>query len=193
MSADDDKDVELPRAIRVERTGTGPEGSLDLTRTWFRPATLFMVFFALAWDGCLALVYGAAFTEAGVNWVLLVVFVFQGLVAVALSYAVVAALVNRTHVRIDAGALSVTHGPMPWPGRVALPKGAVVQLYSRHHDAHSQSGSQGATTWSLFAVTASDAHVELVRNLASRKQAVYLERSVEAQLGIMDDRSYDEV
>lgn len=193
MSDPDDKSVELPRGVQVERTGSGSEGKLDLTRRWFRPATLFMVFFALVWDACVALVYDATFTDVGIHWMLLVVLIFQGLVAVALSYAVVAGLVNRTHVRIDGGVLSVAHGPMPWPGHVSLPKGAVVQLYSRHHDAHSHSGSQGATTWSLFAVTARDLHVELVRNLASREQAIFLERSVEAQLGIKDDLSYDEV
>lgn len=186
----------LPRGLRVEsgepplpaeggyRTAAVRErGPLVITRRWFRPLHLFLLVFAMVWDGFLVSWYAAvARTGGSIEMLFPLLHVAAG---VAVTYAAVTGLVNRTVLRVEGGKLSVRHGPLPWIGNVEIETARLRQLYVRRRMHHTKNGTY--YTWSVQADTDDFETITLLARLHDREQAEYIEWAVEAHLGIEDD------
>ncbi len=110
-------EVVLPRSMDLQ----SGRGGLRISRRWFGPQVIFLAFFCLFWDGFLVFWYAMALAgpgpevDAGGPPLMMLVFPLLHVgVGVGLTYYVIAAFLNRTIVRVEAGTLSVTHGPVPW-------------------------------------------------------------------------------
>ena len=162
------------------RSAAGGSGELTLTRRWFGPQHLFMLFFCIAWDAFLVFWYGIAIKSGG-PWIMFVFPIAHLAVGVGITYSALCGLLNRTVIQIKDGVLSVRHGPIPARGNRTIPVHEVRQLYTEE-----VVGSKGAKTYKLNAVVASGSAHALASDLSNPQQALFIERAVEDHLGLAD-------
>lgn len=182
--------VALPPGIVVDRAGgpmegdyrtpAGGVGELTITRRWFSPQTLFLLFFAIAWDSFLIFWYSAAITQGG-PWIMFVFPIAHLAAGVWVTHTALSGLLNRTVLRIADGRLRVTHGPIPVRGNRDLPVDEVRQLYTEE-----VAGSKGSKRYTLHAVVATGPAIALASDLESSQQALFLERTIEEHLRLPD-------
>ncbi len=192
----------LPRGLKVEagepplpseptnRTAARSDrGPLVITRRWFSPLHVFMLFFCLFWDGFLVLWYSIAVEGGAPVEMILFPLIHVG-VGVGLTYSTLAGFLNRTVIRVADGMLSIRHGPLPWMGNRTIPTSDLRQLYIRRRVYRGKNGT--STKWELRADTTDDVTVKLLAGMASRDQAEYIEWAIEEHLGIEDDPRYSD-
>ncbi len=171
--------VDLPRRFSVAQDGA----DLVITRRWFSPSFVFLLFFCVFWDGFLAFWYFMAFTD-GSPLPMKLFPVVHVAVGVGLSYFTVAGFVNRTLVRVGPGEIQVRHVPLPWPGNKVLSAESVEQLFSEEKISRGRNGVN--RSYQVSAVLRNGAKTRLVRGLQSPDQALFIEQQVERHLGIED-------
>jgi hypothetical protein len=192
--------VGMPRGIRVVvdetvapggpaqtgepyRLNAAAQPHVVLVRSWFRPVLLFIAVGCVFWDGFLILAYATALSAKGAHAhaaPLLFPLIHVG-VGVAFTYTTICGFVNTTRIAIENGALSVRHGPLPWPGNREVAIANIAQLFCREHV-----GSKGARTYSVNALLKEGTTSPVVKGLNDAEQALYIEQIVEKRLGIVD-------
>ncbi len=175
----------LPSEPTYRTAPVAERGPLEITRRWFRPHHLGLLFFCVFWDGFLVVWYSLG----SLMHVPLLFFIFPLLhvaVGLGLTYSTLAGLVNRTFIGVADGSLSIRHAPLPWFGNRSIPVEHLRQLYVRDRVSRGQSGNS-TTRWELLAETGDDRTLELVTGLPDRDQAEYLEWAIEEHLGIEDE------
>lgn len=160
--------------------------ALHIRYKWFRPAILFLLFFAIAWDSFLLFWYGAALFVPGPGKIIMLVFPIAHLaVGVGITYAVLCGLFNTTTISVSRGALGIRHAPFSWGfGNKLIPVDQLDQLYCRSETTSGKNGS--TTTYSLHAILADGKRLDLITKLDDRDLAAYLEFAIEKHLGIED-------
>ena len=166
----------MPPAITVGREA----GALEITRRWFSPGYLPLLFFCIAWDAFLVFWYMQA---PAAGWIFVIFPIGHVAVGVGLSYYTVAGLLNRTVVRVGRGQLTVRHGPVPWRGNWTLSTTELRQLYSVEQPPRSR---KGVPTYTVQAILASGRTLPLLGGLRDTGQALYIEQAFERHLGIAD-------
>jgi len=162
--------------------------SLTLTRRWAHGPVLgrgvfFVVSTALVGGGVVWLADDRFFT-----------FFLGTICALALLpalYSVLAEVLNRTEIVIADGQLRVTNGPLPvsGAGRVTLDAASITQIFVRRRVWGRQDAYVGYTLWAR----AAGRDVELIGRTVPLQDARYLEQTIEAHLGIDDDRTIGDV
>lgn len=174
--------VALPKSIRVLSDATG----LALERRWFSATTVFMTVFAVFWNAFMVMWFAIAISSG--EWAMAAFGSIHGAVGLGLIYAVVAQYRNRTVIRVADGALSLTHGPVPWPGGTALTTDDLQQLYVKRRVSHSSKGGT-SISYELRAVHGDPPRdIKLIGSLGDPDVARFIERAVEDYLGIRDMR-----
>ena len=164
--------------------------ALEISWRWFTPAILFLVFFCIAWDGFLVFWYGIAFST-NAPWIMKVFPIVHVAVGVGLTYLTLATLVNTTRLTVTNHELSVRHGPLPWAGSKTVRIGSLQQLFVKENSRTNKGHT--THTYSVCAVGADGRHVDLVKNLPERDQALWLEQEIERYTGIADEPVAGEV
>jgi len=94
------------------------DSSLHLKKKWRTWLVIPLIFFCIAWDSFLVFWYAIAFSQMNPQsaefWLMTLFPIGHVAVGVALTYLVVASLLNTTSIRIQQGSLSVRHRPVPW-------------------------------------------------------------------------------
>ena len=174
--------AEPPAGVTVREEG----GELFLRRRWFtfNVSFVFLAFWCLVWDGFLVVWYTAsiaALLSGEVASVLMLLFpILHVVVGIGVTYSLVATVVNYTEIRVSEVHLEVTHGPLPWRGPQPMPSRAIDQFYLV------QDVQKSSRTYSLVARRKDQTSEQLLTNLSDDTQARYMERRLEAWLGITD-------
>ncbi len=170
--------VPQPRGITVEDTGL----ELRIVRRWFGAAAVFLLFFCVMWDGFLVAWYAMA-TRAGAPLIMKLVPLLHVAIGAGLTYYTLCLFVNRTVVGVGR-ELTITHGPLPWPGRRSIDAGDIDQLYVARRIRYSRNGPR--EWYDLRAVTRDGRRQKLISGLPEPEQALYLEQVIEQRLGLPD-------
>jgi hypothetical protein len=167
------------------RDATVTPGRLAIVRRWFHPGKhLFMLGFVIFWDVFLYLWFNSPARGAG-SFTLEMFPLIHAVVGGALTYSTLAALVNRTWIRVERATLSVKHGPLPWLGGRTYAAGELQQLFCEKEE---KSRNRDSTiVYHLSAVDRDHAKLRLIKNL-ELDQALYLEQKIEMALEIADAR-----
>src|SRR6266545_6110628 len=108
---------------------TREAGGLTLIYTWFRPTYVFMLLFCIVWDSFLVFWYRTALAHPSPSSIALWFPIGHVAVGIGLTYSTIAGFVNRTRVGVNAGEITIRHGPMPWIGNRNIPAGEIRQLF----------------------------------------------------------------
>ncbi|HOA74013.1 MAG TPA: hypothetical protein PL151_07815 [Phycisphaerae bacterium] len=173
-------EVPLPPAIRVDQWGH----ELVMSRRWFTPAVLFLVFFCIAWDSFLVFWYSIALSGEDTPWIMIVFPVAHVAVGIGLTYLCLASLFNKTRIRVAGGELSVRHGPIPWRGRVRLATADIEQIFCTEKVVSGE--NRQSSTYRVNAMLTDGRKIELLSGLPEADQALYIEQMLEDHLGITD-------
>jgi len=172
-------EVPMPKGIAVEQWGN----DLTITRRWFSPVFVFLLFFCIAWDGFLVFWYSMAFS--GGPWIMIVFPIAHVAVGVGLTYYTVAGFLNRSVIKVSGGVLTVRHAPLPWPGTHTLNASDLAQAYCTEHFTQGRNSS-GSTSYRVNAMLADGRKIKLLDGLTESDQALFIEQQLESHLGIPD-------
>jgi len=179
--------VPLPKGFVVEDDGR----DLRISRRWFTPVAIFLLFFCVAWDGFLVFWYAMALGEKmpGPFGIFFILFpICHVAVGVGLTYFMLALFLNSTTIVVSQGLLSVRHGPLPWKGVRDIPIKELDQVYCKEKQHRSRNGSH--TTFEVHAIQRGPkpegGSLKLLSGLLEAEQALYIEQAIEKHLGIED-------
>ena len=173
--------VPQPKGVAVEDLGH----SLRITRRWFSPVFVFLLFFCILWDSILVFWYTMAVGGDAPGPFRLFACIFPILhvaVGVGLTYFTIAGFLNRTVIEAADGMLTIRHGPVPWPGNHNIPTDDVDQLYCEEHISRTKNGT--STTYRLHAVLKDGRKLKLLDSLEQPDQALFVEQQLENHLRI---------
>lgn len=169
----------LPEKFKVEET----PGRLHVSWRWFSPVQhLFLAFFALFWNGFMVMWFGIAISQGQLPMALFGT--LHAGVGVFLAYSVLTGFLNSTRIGLEQGVLTVKHGPLPWPGSGAWRKEDLAQLYGEEHVSRGKNGT--SVTYSLNAMLRDGRRVKVLKGLTERAQVLWLERTLEGRMSIVD-------
>jgi hypothetical protein len=175
----------LPTRFQVEEDGQ----STRISWRWFSWKYLFLAFFCVFWDGFILVWYSLVFFAKSATPVTLAMFLFPLLhvaLGVYFTYMTLAGFLNSTRLSVSRDALTIHHGPLPWPGSRTLSGRELSQLYGQEIPVKDKSGRRKDTLYSLFALDRTGRKVQLLTGLEEKDQVLYLEQALERRLGIED-------
>lgn len=176
--------VPLPQKFQVTDSG----GQLEVRWRWFNAGHVFSLGFAVLWNAFMVAWMGGAIL--GKAWPMVAFGSLHALVGVGLAYWSLAGLLNSTRVRLSQGELRVTHGPVPWPGGLWR-REDLAQLYGE--ESASRRNNRTHLTWTLCAMTRDGRRHSLVKGLTEKAQVLWLERTLEARMNIVDQPVHGEM
>lgn len=171
-------EVELPGRFTIDRANQ----TLAISWRWFSPAAVFLLFFAIFWNGFLIVWHTIALTQGA--WFMSVFGLLHTGVGVFLAYFVAAKFLNRTTVFASKEWLQVRIGPLPWPGRQDLRHEGIRQLFCKEKIKRGKNGT--TQTYQVEAVLDGNLRKTLVKGLDNAEQAIFVEQQLEKYLGIGD-------
>lgn len=172
--------VALPRGIKVQ---DGEE--FVISRRWRSARAFVLIVFALLWNSFVVYWYQTDSVTSASNETILSWFGLVQLgIGVLLAYRAVSEVVNTTYIRIKDGKLSITHGPLPWPGRKAIDVATILQFYCKEKITRTKNGVH--YSYSLCYIDANRHEHQLVLGLPKPEQILFLEQELEGKLGIID-------
>lgn len=172
--------VPMPSGIQVEDFGS----RLRIVRRWFAPVAFFLLFFCIAWDSFLIFWYSIAFGDGNAPWIMKVFPVAHVAVGIGLTYYTLALFVNKTEVEVEAGQLSIRHGPLPWRGGGSHDTTQIEQIYCKEKIKQSENGPR--SNYELHAVFGDGQSKKLCDGFTEADHALFLEQQLERHLGIED-------
>lgn len=172
-----------PPGVEVTEVG----GTLVLRRRWMTVTTIVLGPAALIGLGVVAWALRLVSTSnAAISAVLLAAMVLLAFAA----YVSLTGFTNRTHIVVDGTGIQVTHGPLPafWVKRHFVPREDIEQLSVKTLRVYrSRAGAGTTSTRHRLAVSLRDgSEVALLTNLELAAQGLFIERRIEAHLGIED-------
>ena len=170
--------VARPTALELDER----DGAIELTHRWFGFQFLFLVCFCLFWDGFMLMWFGIAISEG--EPVMAMAGLLHGGIGAAITYYTLCGLVNRSVVTLRPGELSVTHGPLPWPGNKTLSSGQLDQLYCK--SVRHQNKGNVSYTYNLMADLKGGRTVKVLSGIRQQDVVRYLEQYIEDHFGIED-------
>jgi len=170
--------VPMPKNIEV-REGNG---ILQISYRWFRPLFIFLLFFAVFWNGFMIVWHGISLFSGA--WFMSIFGLLHTAVGIGIGYYVLVGFLNRTTIWVGQGRLVIQHHPLPWWGNRDLPASEIRQIYCKEKVHRSDSGTQ--YSYQVHAITANDSKEKLLGNLAETEQALYIEQELERHLGLQD-------
>ncbi len=171
--------VPLPKGVTVRQTGDG----VEILRRWLTPKAYFMVIFCIIWNGFLCSWYMEAFNDTGNASLVTILFplIHVG-IGVVLTYWTIATFFNTTRVAVEHGLLKVSHGPMPWPGNLAMDANEVVQLYCRMESP--KSDDETDLTYDVWVLLRDGESKKLLSAGPREELAFFIEQEIEKGLNL---------
>ncbi len=172
----------MPPRYQILRDDDG----LELRWRWFSPAVFILLPFCIAWNAFLAGWYSMAFSSHGPDgafgWIMIVFPVAHVAVGVGLIYTVLTMLFNATVLRLDRGMLSITHGPIYFPGLSPVETDTITQIFC----VETKGNNDGAVVYEVRALIRDGRTQTLLKHITERSEALYLEQRLEAKLRLRD-------
>ncbi len=168
----------LPEKFKVNDAS----GRLDISWRWFSPAHLFLAFFAVFWNGFMVMWFGIAIAQG--EAVMALFGTLHAAVGIGVAYSALCGFINSTRITLEHGALTVKHGPLPWTGSGSWRREDLAQLYGEEVVSNGKNGRY--TRYSLNAMLRDGRRVKLLKGLEERAQVIWLERTLESRMQIVD-------
>lgn len=173
-----DRPIDVPRPARF--TVDESDGRLVIGWRWFQAKAILLLLFSIGWWSFLIIWYSSALRHPAENVLTLVFPLGHVAAGVAVAYWSLALLLNRTRVVADDGGLTVSHGPLPWPGK-RLERTRLQQLFCE-----TVQGSKGSVSFALVAVDVDGKRVRVLGGFDGADEPRWLEAAIEKRLDIRD-------
>lgn len=171
-------DVGLPEKLEFCDRGT----HIEIIRKWFGVKTVVYTLVAIFWNGFLCFWY----IDAAKMGALIAFFlpIFHVAMGVWLIYLSIASWFNRTIITASPSKISIRHRPIPWMGNIDMNAFNLKQLYTKEIVSRTRNGT--SLTYSVRIITNDGRNKELIADLESIEQALFIEQKIEKYLNITD-------
>lgn len=169
--------VGIPDRFEIQDSG----GTLRIQWRWPRLLALPIAIFAVAWDGFLISWYSGFLNRDTPPVAMLLFPIAHVAIGLVLPYLTLVFLLNRIFVEVGEGTLKVRHAPLPFPGNRTISARDIRQLFCVE-----RRGSKGSVTYEVMAQLASGRETRVVPNLATDREARFIEQRLESRLGLGD-------
>jgi len=170
--------VPMPERFKMENVGS----DLKITRRWFSWIFVALTFFAIFWNGFMAVWFGMAISQG--IWIMALFGLLHGGIGIVLLYYVLSGYLNKTVVTVNRQSLEIKHGPLPYPGK-KLNSVDIKQLYCKERVSRSSKGSI-SYNYEVHAVARDGKDRKLLTGLGGSDQALFVEQEIERFLRIED-------
>lgn len=168
--------VPVPKNIICEQQATG----VTLTQRWFSWMSVMTVPFCIVLDAAVVSAY--VLMPRGDLALLAALFLLPGiLLALGVTYYLLARLVNRTVVTLTSSELLIRHGPLPWPGKRSIPVQQVQEFRCGKRTSRNYEGDVWET-YTLSAILEDGRQLELLHKIGSPGAVRILEQQVTSWL-----------
>jgi hypothetical protein len=177
---EDKTELRLPAKMELIRR----DSEIEIVRKWFGWEIVLLTAFAVFWGWSLFTMspnLGAIrLSEESLYFLLFLA------ALIGLTYYALAGWLNRTHIVVSRGKITVRHRPIPWVGNKELETSNLKQLYTEEHVHHHPKSGGTYFTYDVHAITSDDRRFTFVAGLKTREQASFIEHEIEKYLGIKD-------
>ncbi|MFT3775506.1 MAG: hypothetical protein QM820_59925 [Minicystis sp.] len=156
-------------------------GAVTIVRRWRTVAAAGTALFCVFWNGFLVFWYRITADAPLIFRLFPLIHVTVGVV---MTYRTLAALLNTTRITITDDAVTIRHGPVPWPGNRRIPSADLEQLFVEEQVTQQKNGA--SRSYHLSAVMKDGAKQRLLSGLPEPDQALFLEQRIEERLRIAD-------
>jgi len=163
--------------------------AMIIRHTWFSIKAILLIPFALFWNGFMVVWMYKALSDG--IWVMAAFGSIHALVGIGLIYFCIACFLNKTDVSIDPNYLTVRHYPVPWMGNQKIRVHEIKQLYTKEHITRNKNST--SVSYRVYAILNNLKEKKLISNLDTLSQGKYIEREIEAVLGLEDIQVAGEV
>ena len=183
-------DLRLPDKLELFHRGS----HIEIVRKWFGGKIVVQTVFAIFGSGGFLYMIPKRLPSESLEASIFFWLICAAIV-IWLTYYLVAGWLNRTHILVGGGKITVRHRPIPWVGNLELGVSNLKQLYSTEKISRirSSASSYEVVTYEVHAVTPNGRDIMLVRDLETSAQALYIEQEIEKCLGIEDTPVHGEV
>lgn len=173
----DGPDSELPpepvmKPARMEELDKG--NRLQISWRWDRPA-IAIIFFALFWNGFMAMWYGIAITQR--IWIMALFGLLHLGVGVTLIHGIICGFLNRTFIRVSRQRLEVRHLPIWAPNQHRLRTEQIAKLAVCNE--FKSENNQSSVVYKLVATLEDGKRVTLVDDLQDSDEALFLRQRLQ--------------
>jgi hypothetical protein len=151
---------------------------------WRSTRTVMITVFSVLWIASIR--YGLSRPEARPGTGVRIIVEVALALGIYVAYWALAEWVNTTTFTLAGGWLRMRHGPVPWPGAVDLPAAAIRQLYAHDFTMPQERGGD-SHQYSVRVLLRDGTARTLMSNLRSPAATRYIERRLEAWLGLADE------
>jgi hypothetical protein len=170
--------VSMPRNIEVADTGS----ALQIVYRWFSWKYIPLILFAAFWNGFMLIWHSNALISG--NWQMSLFGLLHTAVGIGLVYYILAGILNRTTIWVEAGTIHIRNHPIPWPGNKYLDAIDIAQLYCREKIHRGRRGTN--YSYEMHAVMHDGRTEKLLSRFDRPEQTLYIEQEMEKYLGIRD-------
>lgn len=169
--------VDQPKSIKLKNWGS----EFSLSKRWFGFHIAFLTLWCVMWDGFLVTFYVSIFSKPTINWGEAAFPSVHLIAGIAVTYYTLAGYLNTTEVKVRPGTLSVTHGPLKWPGNLSIDTADIEQLFVVQ-----KIGNKGSRSYELCAVKRDGTKQKVLGGISSSDEAHFMEQALEEHLKIED-------
>lgn len=167
--------------LTMERRG----GESIIRYRWFTPVALFLIFFAVVWDGFLIFWYATYFLTKGAVGISFALFpLIHVAVGVWVTYTALCKIFNKTIFKVSTSELKVSHAPFPWLGMGTYKRSEIDQVYIKEKINRSNRGS--TFFYPVFVQLKNGKHKKILPQNHDYEVALKLEYELERALMITD-------
>lgn len=176
LEMDPNVPVTLPDGFRFDDNGS----ERRISWRWFSLGIIGALFFVALWDGIAGFTLRAALSTKNLPLPALLVLLLLAICGIAMTYGVIAYLVNRTIIHLDPARLSVEHGPLPWFGAKDIPKVDISRVWSEKVGQASDDDTmfEPSVTYRVKLILKGDKTLNLVTGLHAPEQALFIEQQI---------------
>ena len=182
------KDLLLPKGLKLEDDGT----QLIIQRKWFSLKSIGLGLIALICWGT-GKSYISSLFKFDIDTISQTEFFLPALLGSAfllygiwLTYYAIAFFLNNTVIIVTPSALSIYHGPLPWPGNKDGPSTEIQQLYVKVLRRRARKGRGMYYTYALRLISNKGRDIDLIGEIYEEEQANFIEHAIEKYLKIND-------
>ncbi|NEQ24979.1 MAG: hypothetical protein F6K28_38980 [Microcoleus sp. SIO2G3] len=124
----------------------------------------------------------AAFASG--QWIILLFMSLHIGAGLAMMYWTLALLLNSTEVKVDRNQLTIQHGPLPGKQNLTASARDIIQIYCKEKVTYGKRSS--SVKYEVYALSRNQTRQQLITDLPSAEDAVFLEQEIERFLKIQD-------
>lgn len=160
-----------PEGFRIDDDGR------RVSWRWFTWSAVGGLAFAIVFDGILAVwLYCVSLT--GAPLFVAAAALLMTAIGTGMTYSIVALLVNRTTLRVDAAEVSVRHGPLRWFGEKNVRRADIDSVRCEKIEGSDETLWDPALSYSVTLALKGGGTLNLVAGLRDPEQALYIEQLI---------------